>query len=501
MLSDKINPYPSFRWFMGTIVDRNDPLKLGRCRVRVFGVHTDNKNKVPTQSLPWATVMRPVSDAANSGISGPVQLVEGTTVVGFFSDGESAQVPIIMGTLAGIPENPADPTDGFVDERPTETPSFDGQLTLKDSPRQVINRVFNNVDQGKEFDPSGGNQIQEENGELSSPGDVNSDGYASRYPREELLNQPDTPGIARGDSSADITQCINDSRQQGIPTANDNSWSQPSNSYISTFPFNKVFSTESGHAISLDDSPGSENIQVFHRTGSYVQIGPDGTFIQNSFKDNFTLVARNQKVHVDGCSDTTIDKGMTLFVNADMEKDTSVNHDLYMRAGGEANFNIIVDGAADVENATKLNIKVKQNGGIAISVNNGDISINQTKGNIVIVQQNGDTRHTILNGNYGISIPNGSFTVVARDMVSLQSNTGISLMKTGDSNLQGRLLITDDVILSGANAVNILAGSKINMIIPESGTMNPMISVSDRVLIVGPSGVTAQSAATSKTLV
>ena len=486
---------------MGIVEDRNDPKKLGRCRVRIFSTHTSDKTKIPTQSLPWATVMRPVSDAANSGISGPVQLVEGTTVVGFFSDGESAQVPIIMGTLAGIPESSSDPTSGFADERPTETPSFDGQLTLKDSPRQVINRVFNNINQGKEYDPSGGNQIQEENGELSSPGDVNSDGYASRYPREELLNQPDTPGIARGDSSADITQCINDSRQQGIPTANDNSWSQPSNAYISTFPFNKVFSTESGHAISLDDSPGSENIQVFHRTGSYVQIGPDGTFIQNSFKDNFTLVARNQKVHVDGCSDTTIDKGMTLFVNADMEKDTSVNHDLFMRAGGEANFNILIDGAADVENATKLNIKVKQNGGIAISVENGDISINQTKGNIVIVQQNGDTRHTILNGNYSLNVINGGISMTARDVINIQSNTGIDIAKTGESNLQSRLLVADDVQLISQGTLNILAGNKIAMVIPNDNSMNPTFLLGDRILLQAPYGVTAASDSQSKNLV
>ena len=32
-----------FIWFAGVVEDRNDPLKLGRCRVRCLGYHTEDK--------------------------------------------------------------------------------------------------------------------------------------------------------------------------------------------------------------------------------------------------------------------------------------------------------------------------------------------------------------------------------------------------------------------------------------------------------------------------
>ena len=33
------------RWFIGTVVDLNDPMELGRIRVRIMGIHTDDKQQ------------------------------------------------------------------------------------------------------------------------------------------------------------------------------------------------------------------------------------------------------------------------------------------------------------------------------------------------------------------------------------------------------------------------------------------------------------------------
>ena len=46
-----------FHWFIGVVEDRNDPLKIGRVRVRAIGYHTSNKTELPTSDLPWASVM------------------------------------------------------------------------------------------------------------------------------------------------------------------------------------------------------------------------------------------------------------------------------------------------------------------------------------------------------------------------------------------------------------------------------------------------------------
>ena len=63
--------YGEFVWWQGVVEDRYDPLKLGRCRVRILGYHTDNKQEgvgIPTSDLPWATPSQPITSAAMSGI-------------------------------------------------------------------------------------------------------------------------------------------------------------------------------------------------------------------------------------------------------------------------------------------------------------------------------------------------------------------------------------------------------------------------------------------------
>ena len=117
-----------FHWFTGVVEDRNDPLQIGRVRVRCVGVHTQDKTTLPTADLPWASVMHPVTDPSMSGLGHtPSFLVEGSWVVGFFRDTDM-QEPIIMGSLPGIPSTLADSTQGFNDPNgtyPTEIEQSD----------------------------------------------------------------------------------------------------------------------------------------------------------------------------------------------------------------------------------------------------------------------------------------------------------------------------------------------------------------------------------------
>jgi len=93
-----------FIWFQGVVEDRKDPYLIGRVKVRCFGHHTSNIFELPTEDLPWAQVMLPVTSAGISGIGqSPTGLVEGSHVFGFFRDGEDRQEPVVMGSLPGYP--------------------------------------------------------------------------------------------------------------------------------------------------------------------------------------------------------------------------------------------------------------------------------------------------------------------------------------------------------------------------------------------------------------
>lgn len=93
------------KFYYGVVESRADPLKLGRCKVRIMGIHTENTVLLPTKDLPWAFPLQPITSAGVSGIGfSPTGPVEGTWVVCIFRDEGSFQEPIMLGTLAGIPE-------------------------------------------------------------------------------------------------------------------------------------------------------------------------------------------------------------------------------------------------------------------------------------------------------------------------------------------------------------------------------------------------------------
>lgn len=104
-----------FRWFFGRVEDRDDPKKIGRVRVRIYNVHPFKTSgepdivSVPTAHLPWAMPINSIMSAGiisaslkdGVGIS-PTGIMVGTTVFGFFADGNECQMPIVLGTLAGL---------------------------------------------------------------------------------------------------------------------------------------------------------------------------------------------------------------------------------------------------------------------------------------------------------------------------------------------------------------------------------------------------------------
>jgi hypothetical protein len=90
-------------YFVGVVESRDDPLMIGRCRVRIFGVHTEDKTDLPTADLPWAMPVTPINSASTSGVGqSPTGIVHGAWVVGFFMDGEDRQQFMMTGTLTSI---------------------------------------------------------------------------------------------------------------------------------------------------------------------------------------------------------------------------------------------------------------------------------------------------------------------------------------------------------------------------------------------------------------
>jgi hypothetical protein len=88
-----------FIWFIGVVESVEDPLCVGRCKVRIIGWHDADVAKLSTQELPYAFPVMPVTAAASVANYKP-----GDWVMGFFLDGKFAQQPMIFGVLPAVPQ-------------------------------------------------------------------------------------------------------------------------------------------------------------------------------------------------------------------------------------------------------------------------------------------------------------------------------------------------------------------------------------------------------------
>ena len=93
-----------FFWWVGEVEDNEDPMELGRVKVRILGFYTNFQGgtvaDLPSTALPWATVLQHTSQAGNDGQGESTgQLQPGAVVMGFFMDGEHAQMPIVIGVM------------------------------------------------------------------------------------------------------------------------------------------------------------------------------------------------------------------------------------------------------------------------------------------------------------------------------------------------------------------------------------------------------------------
>jgi len=122
-----------FVWWIGVVEDINDPLTLGRCKVRCFGYHPAKAtNQVPTEDLPWALTIHPLN---TPNLYGTPRV--GEWVFGFFLDALSAQEPAILGYLPAIPQAAAE----YFGTSPSLTRNF-ASVTNKDD---VLWNLSNNI--------------------------------------------------------------------------------------------------------------------------------------------------------------------------------------------------------------------------------------------------------------------------------------------------------------------------------------------------------------------
>jgi len=253
----------AFVWFTGVVEDINDPLEMGRVRVRCFGYHTAVKSQIPTSDLPWASVLMPVTSASMAEVGqSATGLLQGSWVVGFFRDGTSVQDPLVMGTIpayTSVKKN--NPELGFSDP--------DG-----------IHPLTTNVTD---------NPIASKSNFTESYAYVKKNEARSTYTSIPIANKSSTWNLIP------LTDIV-----------------------TPQYPHNHVTAFENdANTVEYDSTSGSERFSHVHKSGTSTEIDSNGNHTQIIEGAGYKVVAEGENVYIKGGCNLTIDGGCNTRIKGD----------------------------------------------------------------------------------------------------------------------------------------------------------------------------------------
>jgi hypothetical protein len=121
--------------------------------------------------------------------------------------------------------------------------------------------------------------------------------------------------------------------------------------YQPVYPYNNVTQTNSGHSFELDDTVGRERIRLQHRSGTFLEMHPNGSQVQKILGNGYYIVANDSNILV-GVDDGNLAQKLNIVVYGDTH--LNVKGDLIERIDGnyechvKGDYSLMVEGDADI---------------------------------------------------------------------------------------------------------------------------------------------------------
>lgn len=242
---------------------------------------------------------------------------------------------------------------------------------LPEDAQARVNEVFASITAGTALDEAKRFNIDApENNEKLEVLNTGFTDPTANYPTKEYAGISETNKLAQGDARGTIVQEKNKGRMLGAKLPGGESWDEPESAFRGAYPYNKVTQTESGHIIEVDDTPGSERLHVYHKSGTYIEIDSNGSVIKRTKGSSYEIIDRNGKISIAGRADISVNGACNIFVgnDANIEVEGDVNltcfNDITAQAGGKFNMSAveefnIASGNVNIEAYYTMNQKAE----------------------------------------------------------------------------------------------------------------------------------------------
>jgi hypothetical protein len=218
----------SFLWWVGQIADDStwrDNISSGihesknsipgwgrRYKVRIIGLHDRQEEVIPSDQLPWAQVMYPVTGGGGQANAGQTSnLRQGMFVFGFFLDGQDQQVPVIMGVLGNNSQTELSQITGTTSSNFSGTSGFaEGKETKSKETKEKV------PDYGKEVEKPKSSEISSLCASLPPGVQLNRFGLRPDIPQSDFVFQLSQSARAELENNPDLQQLNNAQREDYV---------------------------------------------------------------------------------------------------------------------------------------------------------------------------------------------------------------------------------------------------------------------------------------------
>ena len=312
----------NFKWFMARVSDLKDPEYLGRVRIRILHGQTGELGKVKkgregvsNEDLLWAWPLSGIQSASlswkklsekNAGLEefdtpdwidavgiSPTGIAVGTYVFGFYLDAFEQNIPVIFGTYH---------KKSIYPEPPSDDPEVNSMLQLKEVENPEFYSDVSSLARGESGE--GGQTLPKE---------------PTRATSLSVTTEPDSP-------------------------------------YATEYPYNTTYTTKSGHAIELDDTPNHERIHIWHRSGSYEEVANGDKFkgrrVKKTVGSDYEIVVEDKNILVKKNLNEEVGNNVTVSIG----ENGTVTIGGALRIVSEGGLSIESPGGMTLTNGTSLSV-------------------------------------------------------------------------------------------------------------------------------------------------
>ena len=221
-------------------------------------------------------------------------------------------------------------------------------------------------------------------------------------------------------------------------------------------PYNNITQTPSGHMFEMDDTNSRERVRLQHRTGTFIEMHPNGDEVHKVYGDGYEISIKNKNVLIKGHCNITIEGDSIIDVKGDKVENI------------KGNYSVVVGGVYSVVGTKQINLAT--NGdftlGAGSTIGGGDIYLT-TSGQVFV--------------SADMTVAGGLVADLITSTTRVDALTGVSAGPLGFVSILGGLSIGAPVALP--ETINCLG------IINAGVAMTSLGPVTAGTIVTAPSGI------------